>query len=502
MHRACAAVLVVTGVVLRVISARLPRGFLDADEAIVGLMARGWRRGEVSTFFWGQAYGGSLESVLVSGTALVTGWGVLPLRLTSIALNAAAAAVAWRLGRLVLRPGPALVGAALVWCGAGTSVWWSVKSRGFYQVTLLLGLAVALVAARCGRDGFTPGRVAAVGLLAGLGWWQSAHILYVAAPLALWLAVVSAADGARALGRRALVAGAGFVVGASPWLVFNLRNDWLSLRAGEQVSDDIGFVAGVAKTVRVGLASLFGLALGDPTRWVHGRTLDIALTVALSGLVVAGIVRLRPRTLRSPTMAVVAPLVAYPVILALLPTAGYVGEGRYYTFALPFVALALAALLERPAAAVAAAAVAVVLASSYVAWLDPITVTSSGTRLPADETPVLDELRALGDPPVLADYWLAYRLRYQSDERLAVASTTFVRDEAAQGEVYGSSAPAAWVFPAGDPVGERLRCALERDGLSAERREAGGYVIVLPERFVAPADLPAERPGAAGGCAP
>ncbi len=479
------AVLAAAGLALRLYAVLTPRGFLDGDEAIVGLMARGWRSGDVRTFFWDQPYGGSLESLLVSATAAVTGWGLAPLRTTSIVLNAGTAVVVWRLARRVLAPGPAVLAAGLTWCAAGTFVWWSIKSRGFYQLTLLLGVALALVLVQCVQDGFASWRVAGAGLLAGLGWWQSPHIAYVALPLGLWALAVSVADGAAAVVRRGLVAGGASVLGAAPWLVFNLRNDWVSLHPP---NEDVTFVTSLGKFVRVGLSSLFGLALGDPTRYVHGAVGDRVLTAGLAALLVWGIVRLWPPGLRSPRVGVVAPLLAYPFLTALLPNGAYVGEGRYLSYAVPFAAIALAALLTRPAAALAAAAVAVVLAASYVVWLDPISATTTGTRLPADTQPVLDELAALGDPPAMADYWLAYRLRYLGDDRFPVASTTFVRDLEAQGEVYARPT-AAWVFPAGDPVDAQLRCALDHRGLASERREAGGYVVVLPARLVPPGDV-------------
>src|SRR3990172_8915500 len=52
---------------------------LNADEAVVGLMARHILQGERPTFFYGQAYLGSLDAWLVAGGFAALGqqgWGV------------------------------------------------------------------------------------------------------------------------------------------------------------------------------------------------------------------------------------------------------------------------------------------------------------------------------------------------------------------------------------------------------------------------------------------
>ena len=52
------------GILLRVWVYRSTLGIPDSDEAVVGLMARHILHGQITTFFWGQAYGGSQEALL------------------------------------------------------------------------------------------------------------------------------------------------------------------------------------------------------------------------------------------------------------------------------------------------------------------------------------------------------------------------------------------------------------------------------------------------------
>ena len=56
--------LVVAGIVLRVWVLASSLGQLDSDEAVVGLMANAIRHGHLSTYYWGQNYGGTIEQSL------------------------------------------------------------------------------------------------------------------------------------------------------------------------------------------------------------------------------------------------------------------------------------------------------------------------------------------------------------------------------------------------------------------------------------------------------
>ena len=89
----------VAGVVLRVWVHRSALGVPDSDEAVVGLMARHASGGELTTYFWGQAYGGSQEVLATVPLFWVAGSGWVTLRLVPVAISAITAVVVWRVGR-------------------------------------------------------------------------------------------------------------------------------------------------------------------------------------------------------------------------------------------------------------------------------------------------------------------------------------------------------------------------------------------------------------------
>src|SRR5262245_64174669 len=91
------AAVAAAGVVLRVWVYRSDVALPDSDEAIVGLMARHLLHGEITTFYWGQPYGGPQEAWLAAPTFALFGSSLLTLRLVPMALVALACVLVWRI---------------------------------------------------------------------------------------------------------------------------------------------------------------------------------------------------------------------------------------------------------------------------------------------------------------------------------------------------------------------------------------------------------------------
>src|SRR5215467_12916871 len=70
----------VAGLGIRLWIDRTWLGVPDSDEAVVGLMARHILDGQLTTFFWGQAYGGSQEALLAAPVFAVFGSSYAALR--------------------------------------------------------------------------------------------------------------------------------------------------------------------------------------------------------------------------------------------------------------------------------------------------------------------------------------------------------------------------------------------------------------------------------------
>jgi hypothetical protein len=206
-----------------------------ADHGIVGLMAKHVAEGKPwPAFFYGQDYMGSLEPLVsaavcraldismpcvAAGTALVGFW-VLPL------------VYAW--GK---RAGGGLAGlaaAAYLAAGPDTFFWFSSAPRGGYMMTLILGMSTLLLSTsltagcidRQGPARFSSWKLALTALLGGLAWWTNQLSIVYLLPSA---GILMVAWRYWIRWRYCLPAGIAFLVGSSPWWLWQSRNGWTAM---------------------------------------------------------------------------------------------------------------------------------------------------------------------------------------------------------------------------------------------------------------------------------
>jgi hypothetical protein len=449
--------LVLTGVVLRVVVLRGHWGMVDSDEAVVGLMARGFRHGDWRAFFWGQHYGGTAETALVA----LFGASTAALKLVPAALSAVAAALTWRVARRVVDEQLARAAGLLCWVGPGAYVWWSTKERGFYWVALVTGLLVLLAAQRIVAGGtWLDGLL--FGTAAGLGFWSSPNVLYFAVPAGLWI-VARRHPPLRWLA----TAVPATLVAALPWLWHNVGHGMPSLDRPVQGAH-VSYVTGLGRLLWRTLPIALNLRVPIDDTWV-------VPVVAATAYVALGAAVLW----RRPPALIATCLLAFPFIYAWFPGAGFVGEGRYALFALPFLAIAVVVVARRPAAALAVVAVSAVLSVVALGHI--------GGESPRHLDGDLAALRAAGVDHAWADYWLAYRMMFTSHGRLTATSYTSSREDAVRTAVERDRTP-AFVYPRGDRRIGRLRAAL---GVPTEVVHTPHLTAVLVDGRVDPRLLPA-----------
>jgi hypothetical protein len=188
------------GILARVWLVAHTHAMLDGDEAMIGLQAERILHGQFPTYFYGQAYMGTLEAYLAAPfVALLgpTGWA---LRLVPIVLSPLLVYLTWRLARAVLprdaTTTPLLAGLAA--CVAGLPhlyvVITEMRTWGgqieVYVVTLALLLCVVELADRLRAGASTTEllrRWLVLGFVAGLGIWINPLIVYALVAAFLWL---------------------------------------------------------------------------------------------------------------------------------------------------------------------------------------------------------------------------------------------------------------------------------------------------------------------------
>src|SRR5690554_1891314 len=82
-----------------------PHGWLEADEAIVGLMARNILQGERPIFYWGQSYMGALEAYLAAAVFALLGSSTAALRLVPTVCSVIFVWLNYLLARRLFGPG-------------------------------------------------------------------------------------------------------------------------------------------------------------------------------------------------------------------------------------------------------------------------------------------------------------------------------------------------------------------------------------------------------------
>jgi 4-amino-4-deoxy-L-arabinose transferase-like glycosyltransferase len=259
--------------VLRVVVYRSSLGVLDGDEAVWGLMARHFLDGEFSVFVWGQGYGGTLEVFPTAALFALLGTSTLAIRIVPIALTALAAVIVWRVGRRTVGEPAARIAAVLLWVWPPYLVWKSERAHGFYGSGLVLASLILLLVVRLAER---RSRVdaALLGLVLGLGWWQTPQIVPIAIPACVWLLWRKPT-----IWRDVWLVVPAALVAALPWLVSNLRHDWWSF---DVASGQTPYPARLRGFVSATFPMALGIRIPWTSEWLFG--------VPLVGLVYVGLV--------------------------------------------------------------------------------------------------------------------------------------------------------------------------------------------------------------------
>lgn len=516
-----------------------PLGELEADEAVVGLMALHVLRGERPVFYWGQPYLGSLEAFVAAPALALFGPSAVALKAVAGLWSLAFVALAYLTARRVFGPGPALLAALYLALPPAFLAVWSLKARGGYVSVLALGqllfyLAVVLGESAAGagpaapRDGSGAPRrslalgVGLFGLVAGLSFWTNLlAVAFIGSALAYLLLRLRG----RLLGAPLAALVAGLLLGAAPLVHFNLTTgfaSWQGLRADEpytfeQRRDNLGELVRVGGPVLVGLAqgsSSIDLFAADwaarPARWwgtKYAIMALVALAVAAHGRSFAALLGGRPAGASGPALYLLL-LLGTPLLISLTRLGELVTEPRY---ALPLYAAvplyaALAWRLVSPGGAPAerlgvavgpapraarragprkvlfAALLAVAFGLNAYSLLtaDPRLnlPTSAGASSAATRRALADFLLANGLTHVYTDYWLAYPLAFESGERIvpSVTSGGFNRSIPYAHAVSVHDRP-AFVFVSGLEPEREFRAKLAQEGARASVAQVSIYTV-------------------------
>jgi hypothetical protein len=470
----------------------------NSDEALSVLMAREVWHGHFSLFLWGQHFGGTLEVLPVAVVTRIFGSSLLAQRFTTMVLGLVAAWLVWKVVDRLSGRTAALVAATILWLWPLYFVLWSTSEYLYYEPVMVLGLLALWLSVRTWDH--PPQHLVGpllVGLAGGLAWWVSPDISVFVLPVAVGLLRLRTGRL-----RRLLAATVGALLGASPWLWFNLRHHLASLDSGP-LNQHAAYATRLGELLDQGGPVAFGLERANETwvgSWAHPLywvLLAVVATVALRTLVGWVVER------GEPPVDVIG-LVAYPFIFALFPTVGPMWVPRYFFFSWVFLAFAAGRLFSHrprvpavpwvPATAVlgvaALAAVTVVQADRQPQLSNaPPGMTAAQSDIAVATTALEDH----GVTRVFCSYWQAYLIDAVADGRvIADPAASPVARYRPWDELVRASPDPAWLFVPNTIKEHTFVATLAAEHLGARRFLAAGFVVFVPDSKVLPEQLPAQ----------
>ena len=471
-QRAIHAFVLVSAIALRLWSVYGPLGTTDSDEVIGALMGRHVFNGEFPTFFWGQNYAGTAESFLFAPVFRLPP-NVLFLRLPSLLLGAVAAVLLYRIALATtdVRRARWSVAVFLLW--PLTFVWFSTREMLFYTPTIALGLLIVRCVQRVDEQPTRRADWAVIGLATGVAWWLGPNVVYFVVPCGLWLLWRRSW---RAL-LRAPIAVPFALLGAAPWLHWNLHADTSSLYVAP-VFREGSYVDHLRYWFTHGFPTAVGARMPMSEEWMITPWFG-KLLYAVTGAVLVAAVVVAIRRYRAPSIAVLA-LAVTPFIFAIVPTRPVVAQGRYFFFVWPFLALLLGGLAS--AARWRTVLTGLLVASTLISLQQ---LPSATDRFAPDAGHLTHALEQRGLTHVFANYWTAYMIDYESGEDVVAQPFAVNRYQPYDDEVRAASR-VGYVFSAGDPGEQVFLSGLQALGVSAAVTPVGPYHVYEPDRVVYP----------------
>jgi len=314
--------------------------------------------------------------------------------------------------------------------------------------------------------------------------------MYAFAPAVVWLLLRRPA-----LARQAPLFIATALCGALPWTVFNVRNDWGSLRQPLPAAPST-FAQRFEGFFRALLPRLTGLRHFYNGPWFL-RPWTYVIFIALG--LTAAVALIRWRGNRTLLFAIA---VAYPLLFSIPRNSVFVAEPRYGVPFVPVLAISASALVmwisraRVPVIATVLAIAAMITAISLqhvIDESDDIAVAATVLR-PISTDPVWQAIAERDLHAAYADYWLAYRLVFE--DRRDVLVIPLANDYYGIGGRNQQGADAAFFYRDSGCLAGWLE-VVKGMGETASTEPIGDYVLV---RTPQPVPVPVIAAAMAGRC--
>lgn len=511
------AVWLVAGILLAGIALRIALQFPlhryanEADSTTTGFGAWEILSGDPRIFVSTGYRNGALASYLAAAASLLVGPGRPALALEVLAVGVLQI-FSWWLALLELtgwsarEPGSARL-LAFVAVPSPALLYWGIYFPTGYPEQILAAILVLWSGARFWRRGGRRG-LFAFAFASGFAFWMSMLTFTVTIPLFVWLIWRRRAE-LLTIGGVAILTG-GAVLGALPWLLFNLRYGWVSLKSNWAVRPAQGWEALAANSRRLFgevIPSLFAATsqAGPPPPSTLEKLLGWValvlggLAIALLGRASYRSRRCRERPRSAPVellpLAALAAGIAVTTVLLFIFSAAATVPGNIVRYVMPAflvwpLVVALAWEVAAPLGRRALELLALILLAGYAAAVPwPWSAERLAWREALEvEHQMIERLEASGIDTVFGSFWEVYPLIFESGGRLS-GSTLEPDCDFHRFEDRLPEGSCRWALVARPRVAAKLR---EASGLRGPLlRFADGRWLFLPE---VPADSASPAP--------
>lgn len=484
----------------------IPVNFVvDADEAIVGLMAKHISEGgPIPTFYYGQHYMGSLEPLLVAFCFKAFGTSAISLKIVPLIFSLGLIVVVYLIGREVGNAWTARSAALFTAIPASSLVVWSGKSRGGFIEILFLGACAMLLAIRWLKQS-DPKLFSTfvIGFVLGFGWWTNNQIIFFMLPIGLfmlgrllWCRSARGLSKARKILAHALLGIVAFLVGGAPFWIYNINHEFVSFEmfGSAEKGDLFKHVSGLFSTS-------LPIILGAKRFWDYEDLFPSASLIAFSlfGTLFLVVIWHRLKDLvrlftlkvsENEQVEILLVFVVTTMAVFTLSSFGYLIQAPRYLLPLYIGVYVLCGkgieYLARGSRAIAFGYIFSIvgfnLASCYVHGRaipgEPFVFKQQ--RVERDHSSLIAWLDSHSITYVRTNYWIGYRLAFETGERVKFSvfqepPQVRIKSYELEAEAEGREHMPLVLVPAQSPLVEQ---GLSAFGISYMAEDVGGYRVL------------------------
>lgn len=416
---------------------------IDADEAIVGLMAKHILEGRgVPIFYYGQSYMGSLEAILVALAFKLFGISNFTLQLVPLIFSVLLIPIIYIMTLEVGERTAAKCAALLMAVPPLGLVIWSAKARGGFIEILFIGALALLGTVRwLKRDKIDFYLTALIGILLGLGWWVNNQIIYFVLPIGFFIFCRLIGETEKTWKQRIglitgclLVGLCGFMAGSFPFWIYNFTHDFASFGMFHRAP-----IAAIGKQFLGLFSTALPILLGAKQFWQAAPVFPLATFIAyfVYSVAVRGAYIARKRQIlglfrfsieRNRPLEIFLFFIVISCAVFVVSSFGWLVEAPRYLLPLyvglfVIVGVGLENLYrreKRPAMVVLGSILAINIFSAYGYGraLPGEPIVYNGERVAKDHSELISWLEQNNYSWVSTNYWIGYRLAFETGERI------------------------------------------------------------------------------------